>query len=68
MAYGRSSNGRELFSNRNISINFVLPFIFDCGWRLGDCGLNKDNPESRKNIRRRSYIPESSLVYWVLLD
>jgi hypothetical protein len=62
MAYGRSSDGRELLSDRNISINFVLPFIHDCGWRLEDCGLNKDSPRSRENVRRRSYIPKSSLV------
>jgi len=52
MAYGRSSDGRELLSDRNVSNVFVLSFILDCGWRLGDCGLNKDNPGSRGNIRR----------------
>jgi hypothetical protein len=68
MAYGRSSNGRELLSDRNISIDFVLPFIHDSGWRLEKCGLDKDNLGSRRNIRRRSYIPESSLVYWAFLN
>jgi hypothetical protein len=68
MAYGRSSDGRELLIDRNISIDFVLTFILDYGWRLCDCGLNKDIPRSRGNLRGRSYIPESSLVCWALLD
>jgi hypothetical protein len=68
MAYGRSSDGRELLSDWNISIDFVLPFILDCGWRLKDYGLKKDNPRSRGNVSGKSYIPESSIVCWALLD
>jgi hypothetical protein len=68
MAYGRSSDGRELMNDRNISFDFVIPFIHDNGWRLRDCGLNKDSPRCRGNFRRRSYIPESSLVFWALLN
>jgi hypothetical protein len=68
MAYGRSSDGRELLSDWNISIDFVFPFILDSGWRLGDCGFNKDNPKSRRNVRGMSYIPESCLVCWAFLD
>jgi hypothetical protein len=64
MAYRRSSDSRGLLSDRNISIDFVLPFILDRGWRLGDCGFNKDSPASRGDVRGRSYIPESSLVCW----
>jgi hypothetical protein len=62
MAYGRFSDGRGLLSARNISINFVLPFILNSGGRLWDCRLNKDSPGSRGNIRRRSYIPKTNLV------
>jgi hypothetical protein len=68
MEYRRFSNGRRLLSARNISINFVIPFIFNSGGRLWDCRLNKDSPESRGSIRGRSYIPETSLVGWTLLD
>jgi hypothetical protein len=57
MAYGRFSDGRGLLSARNISINFVLPFILNNGGRLWDCRLNKDSPRRRGNIRRMSYIP-----------
>jgi hypothetical protein len=62
MAYGRFSDGRGLLSTRNISIDFVLPFILNSGGRLWDCRLNKDSPGSRGNIRRRSYIPKTNLV------
>jgi hypothetical protein len=68
MAYGRSSNGGEFLSDQNISTDYVLPFVHDCEWRLGDCGLDKDSPRSRGNVRGRSYIPKSSLVCWALLD
>jgi hypothetical protein len=68
MADGKSSNGREFLSNRNISIDYVLPFVHDCEWRLEDCGLDKDNTRSRGNVRGWSYIPESGLVCWALLD
>jgi hypothetical protein len=68
MAYSRFSDGMGLLSAWNISINFVLPFILNSWGRLWDCRLNKDSPRSRGNIRRRSYIPETSLVGWALLD
>jgi hypothetical protein len=68
MAYRRFFYGRGLMSAWNISINFVLPFILNSGGRLWDCMLNKDSPGSRGNIRRRSYIPEISLVSWGLLN
>jgi hypothetical protein len=57
MAYRRFSDGRRFLSARNISINFVLPFIFSSGGRLWDCSLNKNNSGSKGSIRRRSYIP-----------
>jgi len=57
MAYGRFSDGRKLLSAQNISNDFVLPFFFNSGWRLGDCRLNKDSLGSRGNIISRSYIP-----------
>jgi len=62
MVYGRSSNGGELLSDRNISTDYVHPFVHDCEWRLGDCGLDKDSPRSRGNVKGRSYIPESDSV------
>jgi len=68
MTYRRLSNGGKLLSDRNVSIDFVLPFVHDCGWRLGDCGLNKDSPKSIGNVRGRSHIPESSLsvgLFWI---
>jgi hypothetical protein len=68
VAYGRSFDGREFLSDWNISIDFVLLFIHDSGWRLKDCGLHKDSPRSKENIKGRSYILESSLVCWALLD
>jgi hypothetical protein len=68
MAYRRFSDGRGLLSAWNISINFVLPFILKSGGRLWDCRLNKDSPRSRGNIRRKSYIPETNLVSWALMD
>jgi hypothetical protein len=68
MAYRRSSNDGELLSDRNISIDYVLPFVHDCEWRHEDFGLDKDSPRSRGNVRGKSYIPESGLVCWALLD
>jgi hypothetical protein len=68
MTYRIFFYGRGLLSARNISINFVFPFIFNSGGRLWDYRLNKDCPGSRGNIRRRSYIPETSLVSRALLD
>jgi hypothetical protein len=72
MTYRRSSNDGEILSDRNISTDYIIPFVHDCGWRLGDNGLNKDSPRSRGNVRGivrgRSYILESSLVYWAVMD
>jgi hypothetical protein len=68
MAYRRFSDGMRLLSARNISINFVIPLIFNSGGRLWDCRLNKDSLGSRGSIRGRSYILETSLVGWALLD
>jgi hypothetical protein len=68
MAYGRSSNGERLLNDWNISTNYVLSFVLNCEWRLGDCGLDKDSPRSRGNVRGMSYIPESDLIYWARLD
>jgi hypothetical protein len=68
MAYRRFFDGRRLLSAQNISIKFVLPFIFHSGRRLWDCRLKKDSPGSGRSIRGRSYIPETSLVGWTLLD
>jgi hypothetical protein len=72
VAYRRPSNGRELLSGLcnswNISTNNFLSFILDGGWRLEDCGLDKNNPKSGGDIRGRSNIPESGLVCWTLLD
>jgi len=68
MAYGRFSYGRGLLCAQNMSINFVIPFILNSGGRLWDCRLNKNSLGSIGSIRRRSYIPETSLVGWALLD
>jgi hypothetical protein len=68
MTYRRSSYGRGLLSVWNISINLVLPFIFNIGGRLWDCRLNKYSLGSRGSIRRRRYIPETRLVSWALLN
>jgi hypothetical protein len=68
MAYRRSSDGRGLLSSQNISINLILPFIFSSGGRLWDCRLKKDSPGSRGSVNGRSYIPETSLVGWALLN
>jgi len=57
MPYRRSSNGEGLLSDRNISTNYVLSFVHYYERRLEDCGLDKNSPRSRGNVRRRSYIP-----------
>jgi hypothetical protein len=41
MAYGTSSNGGELLSDRNISPYYVLPFVHDCEWSSGTVGMIK---------------------------
>jgi hypothetical protein len=72
VAYRRPSNDRRLMSglstNQNIPANYFLSIIQADGWRLGDCGLDKYNLRNRGDIRGRSYIPESSLICWALLD
>jgi len=68
MAYGMSSDGMRLLSAYNIIIDLVLPFIFNNGRRLWDCRFYKYSLWSKGSIRRRSYIPEISLVSWTLLD
>jgi hypothetical protein len=66
VAYRRPSNGRELlsglYSSQNINTNNFLSFIPNDGWRLRDCGHDKNSPKSIGDIRERSYIPESGLV------
>jgi len=49
-------------------LNHIGSFFHASGWRLGDYGLDKYSLRSRGDIRSRSYIPESSLVSWALLD
>jgi hypothetical protein len=68
MAYRRSSDGKRLLSAWNIIINLVLPFIFENGRRLWDCRFDKYNLGSRGSVSGRSYIPETSLVSWALLN
>jgi hypothetical protein len=68
MAYRRSPDGKGLLSARNISMKLVLPFIFNSGGRIWDCRLNKDSLGGRGSVRGRSYIPETSLVGWALLN
>jgi hypothetical protein len=68
VAYRRSFNGGGLLSGRNISTNYVISFAHDYEGRLGDCGLDKNSPRSRGNVRGRGYIPEFDLVCWALLD
>jgi hypothetical protein len=57
-----------LRNSRSISTNDFLSFILAGGWRLGECGLDKYSLRSRGDIRGRSYIPESGLVCWDLVD
>jgi hypothetical protein len=68
MAYRRSTDGRGLLSAQNISIKLVLPFIFNSGGRIWDFRLDKDSPGGRGSVRGRSYIPETSLVGWAILN
>jgi hypothetical protein len=67
-AYKRSSDGMSLLSAWNIIINLVLPFIFSNGGRLWDCRFDKYSLGSRGSVSGRSYIPETSLVGWALLN
>jgi hypothetical protein len=67
IAYRRSSDGRGLLSALNISIKLVLPFIFNMR-RIWDSRLNKNCPRGRGSVSGRSYIPETSLVGWALLN
>jgi hypothetical protein len=66
VAYRGPSNGRRLLSglcnSRNISTNYFISFIHAGGWRFGDYGLDKYSLRSKKDIKGRSYIPESNLV------
>jgi len=71
MACGRASLGRRLldrlcssyyFSNNTISL------IHIGGWRLWNCGLDKQSFGCRSYLRSRGNIPESSFVRWALLD
>jgi hypothetical protein len=68
MAYRRSFVGMRLLSAWNIIINLVLPFIFSNRGRLWDCRFHKYNLGSRGSVNGRSYIPETSLVGWALLN
>jgi hypothetical protein len=68
MAYRRSSDGKRLLSAWNIIINLVLPFIFINGGRLWNYSFDKYNLVSRGSVSGRSYIPETSLVGWALLN
>jgi hypothetical protein len=46
-----------------------FPLSSTMGGRLWDCRFNKDSPPGgRGSIKGRSYIPETSLVDWALLD
>jgi hypothetical protein len=68
VAYRSSSNGMRLLSAWNIIINLVLPFIFNNVGRLWDCRFDKYRLGSRRSVNGRSYIPETSLVGWALLN
>jgi hypothetical protein len=68
VAYRRSSVGKRLLSAWNIIINLVLPFILSNGGRLWDWRFDKYSLGSRGSISGRSYIPETSLVGWALLN
>jgi hypothetical protein len=39
-----------------------LSFIHTGRWRLGDCGLDKHNLGSRRDIRNKGYIPVLSCL------
>jgi hypothetical protein len=64
----RSPDGMKLPSAWNIIVDLVLSFIFNSGRRLWDCWFHKHNLLGRRNIRKGSYIPETSFVGWALLD
>jgi hypothetical protein len=49
-------------------INLVLPFIFSNGERLWDWRFDKYSLGSRGSVSGRSYILETSLVSWALLN
>jgi hypothetical protein len=68
MANRRTSDGMRLLSAWNIIINLFLLFIFNSGRKLWDCRLHKYSLWGRRNIKRGSYIPETSLVIRALLD
>jgi len=68
VAYRRSSDGMRLLSAWYIIINLVLPFLFSNGGRLWDCRFDKYSLGSRRSVSGRSYIPETSLVGWALLN
>jgi hypothetical protein len=68
MAYGRSSNGRELLSDRNISIDFVIPFIHDSGWRLRTVDLTKTVLEVEGMSEEEATYPSPVLsvgLFWI---
>jgi hypothetical protein len=68
MANRRSFDGMRLLSVWNIIIDLFLLFIFNSVRKLWDCRLHKYSLRGRRNIRRGSYIPETSLVIWTLLN
>jgi hypothetical protein len=68
VAYKRSFDGKSLLSAWNIIINLVLPFIFSNGERLWDCRFDKYSLGSRGSVSGRRYIPETSIVGWLLLN
>jgi len=68
MTNWRSSDGMRLLSAWNIIIDLFLLFIFNDWRKLWDCRRHKHSLRGRRNIRRGSYIPETSLVMWALLN
>jgi hypothetical protein len=64
----RSSDGMRLLSAWNIIIDLFLLFIFNDWRKLWDCRRHKHSLRGRRNIRRGSYIPETSPVKWALLN
>jgi hypothetical protein len=68
MAYGRSSNGGRLLNDWNISTNYVISFVHDCEWRLGDCGLDKNSPRVEGMSEGGTTYPSPVLlvgVFWI---
>jgi hypothetical protein len=49
-------------------LSFPLSSTGGGGGELGYGRLNEDSPRSRRIIRGVSYIPDTSLVGWALLD